>query len=90
MVSMVERAENEADEPRKAREQGEVKAPTMGGIADAAGKLNDEGDDLEDVPPVEDARADATHSPYKESNENRGDKGVHGFWKRGRTCILMS
>jgi hypothetical protein len=52
--------------------QGDVKAPTMGGIADAAGKLNDEGDDLKDVPPVEDARADAnaTHSSYKESNEN--------------------
>ncbi|KAL3799872.1 hypothetical protein ACHAWO_009993 [Cyclotella atomus] len=38
----------------------------------ASGKLNDEGDDLKDVPPVEDARADAnaTHSSYKESNEN--------------------
>ena len=73
---------------RKAREQGEVKAPTMVGIAEAAGKLNEEGDALEDVNPVEDARADATHSPYAESNENRGDKGVHGFWKRGRTCIF--
>ncbi|KAL3768952.1 hypothetical protein ACHAWO_004062 [Cyclotella atomus] len=73
---------------RKAREQGEVKAPTVVGIAEAAGKLNEEGDALEDVNPVEDARADATHSPYAESNENRGDKGVHGFWKRGRTCIF--
>jgi hypothetical protein len=42
------------------------------------------------VPPVEDARADAnaTHSSYKESNENWGDKGVLGFWKCGRTCIF--
>jgi hypothetical protein len=73
---------------RMAREQGVVDAPTMDGIAKAAGKLNDEGDDLDDVSPVEDARADATHSPYTAGNENRGDKGVHGFWKRGRTCIF--
>jgi hypothetical protein len=37
---------------------------------------------------TEDERADAKHSPYPDSNENRGNKGVHGFWKRGRMCIF--
>ena len=26
--------------------------------------------------------------PYVVRSEIRGDKGVHGFWKRGRTCIF--
>ena len=37
---------------------------------------------------VEEERADQTHSPNVTSSKNRGDKGVHGFWKRGRLCIF--
>ena len=59
----------------------------MDGIADAAGKLNDEGDDLEDVPPVEDVRADATHSPYKERKENRGEEEQRE--PRGQGCSQL-
>jgi hypothetical protein len=73
---------------RRAREQGDVANPTIGRVAIVAGVLNQDGDRLADVETGADERADATHSPHPESNENRGDKGVHGFWKRGRLCIF--
>jgi hypothetical protein len=44
--------------------------------------------DLGDVPTCEDEREDNTHAPYAVSTENRADKGVHGFWKRGRLCLF--
>jgi hypothetical protein len=73
---------------RAARESGVVEEPAVHKVAQAAGKLNEEGEKLGDIETTEDERADATHSPYPDSNENRGDKGVHGFWKRGRMCIF--
>ena len=44
--------------------------------------------DLGDVQTCEDEREDNTHAPYAVSTENRADKGVHGFWKRGRLCLF--
>jgi hypothetical protein len=66
-----------------------VEEPAVHKVAQAAGKLNEEGEKLGDIETTEDERADPTaHSPYPDSNENRGDKRVHGFWKRGRMCIF--
>jgi hypothetical protein len=58
-----------------------VEEPAVHKVAQAAGKLNEEGEKLGDIETTEDEWAD-------DSNENRGDKRVHGFWKRGRMCIF--
>ena len=44
---------------------------------------------LDQVEVGEDERADNTHNPHPRiDNENRADKGVMGFWKRGRNCLF--
>lgn len=44
---------------------------------------------LDDVETAEDERADQTHNPRPQfNNENRADKGVLGFWKRNRECLF--
>ena len=78
----------ETRQERQSRQRGHTQTPTMGGIFEAAAELNRDAEDLEDVTTGADERADATHSPHPGTNENRGDKGVHGFWKRGRTCVF--
>jgi hypothetical protein len=47
------------------------------------------GRNLDEVVTGEDERADQTHNPHPRfDNENRADKGVMGFWKRGRECLF--
>ncbi|KAL3795565.1 hypothetical protein ACHAWO_009861 [Cyclotella atomus] len=51
--------------------------------------LRNERRNLDEVETAEDERADQTHNPRPEfNNENRADKGVIGFWKRNRECLF--